>query len=403
VYFPPTVQYAIEVEPDRKDGKYTMWMLDEHRNKVEPYRGPRFETAMVHTKRGETIATMYIGCPGSRTMLLFSHGNATDIGCMRDHLIDLSQQLQVNIFTYDYSGYGLSTGKANAHNTLSDIEAAYDYMIKKYPTECNVVILYGQSLGTGPTIYLSRVKRVTGIVIHSGLMSALRVIKPVPDTRWFDIYPNIDLIKEVKCPVFIIHGTADQEIPVHHGQALASIAPNPYKPYWVEGAGHNNIEVHWREPYLERMRQFVGEMERLEVKRATQPQPHSPSSLSLSREDHLHPLPLRSVPPASNSSSSGSSHRKDSSGASVDSRASLSSISVAAVGGDGPPPQSPSASPVHRRESDFGGTTSFSSSSSSSSSSAIPSITVTSSSSSSDAPKRSLNGHAPIGLRDMVA
>jgi pimeloyl-ACP methyl ester carboxylesterase len=40
----------------------------------------------------------------------------------------------------------------------------------------------------------------------------------VINSRWFDIYPNIDNIKKVKAPVFIIHGTADVEIPVHHGQ-----------------------------------------------------------------------------------------------------------------------------------------------------------------------------------------
>jgi hypothetical protein len=45
-----------------------------------------------------------------------------------------------------------------------------------------MVSRYGQSLGTGPTIHLASRKRVTGVVIHSGLMSALRVIKPVPDT-----------------------------------------------------------------------------------------------------------------------------------------------------------------------------------------------------------------------------
>lgn len=42
--------------------------------------------------------------------ILFSHGNATDIGYMRDHLMDLAQTLQVNVFAYDYCGCVLFCG-----------------------------------------------------------------------------------------------------------------------------------------------------------------------------------------------------------------------------------------------------------------------------------------------------
>ncbi len=43
--------------------------------------------------------------PSAKFTILFSHGNATDIGYMRDHLMDLAQTLQVNVFAYDYCGY----------------------------------------------------------------------------------------------------------------------------------------------------------------------------------------------------------------------------------------------------------------------------------------------------------
>ena len=41
--------------------------------------------------------------------LLYSHGNAEDIGLISSFLIDLSRLLQVNVICYDYSGYGIST------------------------------------------------------------------------------------------------------------------------------------------------------------------------------------------------------------------------------------------------------------------------------------------------------
>jgi hypothetical protein len=52
-----------------------------------------------------------------------------------------------------------------------------------------LVILYGQSVGSGPTIDLaSRLPDLRAVVLHSPILSGLRVIYPVKRTFWFDIY-----------------------------------------------------------------------------------------------------------------------------------------------------------------------------------------------------------------------
>lgn len=51
------------------------------------------------------------------------------------------------------------------------------------------VILYGQSLGSGPTIDLAvRLSRLRAVVLHSAILSGLRVLYPVKRTYWFDIF-----------------------------------------------------------------------------------------------------------------------------------------------------------------------------------------------------------------------
>jgi len=235
----------------------TMWVRDDHGNMVEPYSSESFKFATITTRRKTTIATMWIGCPGSKTTILFSHGNAADLGCMRDHLLDMSAQLGVNVFVYDYSGYGLSNGKPTYINILADVEAAYDYLVTNYAASAQTVILYGQSIGSGPTCYLATQRKVAGVVIHSGLMSCLRVIRPKDSTPWFDLFPNIDWVRQIKAPLFVLHGTEDVEVPVQHGLALSESAPNAYKPWIIEGAGHNNIEIMWREALWGRVREFV--------------------------------------------------------------------------------------------------------------------------------------------------
>lgn len=51
------------------------------------------------------------------------------------------------------------------------------------------VILYGQSVGSGPTLELaSRLPNLRAVVLHSAIASGLRVMYPVKRTYWFDIY-----------------------------------------------------------------------------------------------------------------------------------------------------------------------------------------------------------------------
>jgi len=60
-----------------------------------------------------------------------------------------------------------------------------------------------------------------------------------------DRFPNIDYASNIRCPVLIVHGTQDEVVPFWHGQELFLRVPQPWraKPFWVEGAGHNNIEA----------------------------------------------------------------------------------------------------------------------------------------------------------------
>jgi len=122
------------------------------------------------------------------------------------------------------------------------------------------IILYGQSLGTGPTLHLARQFEVQAVVLHSGIMSGLRVIRPyMKSTYWFDIFPNIDAIRDCRSPVFVIHGTHDEEIGIEHGKRLYENARGKLEPWWVEGGGHNDIEFETRALYFKKLENLVRE------------------------------------------------------------------------------------------------------------------------------------------------
>ena len=85
-------------------------------------------------------------------VILYSHPNACDLGTMWHALEHLSSQLRANIFSYDYSGYGVSTGSPSEKNQLADADAAWSALWKTYRIPLNKIILYGQSIGSVATV-----------------------------------------------------------------------------------------------------------------------------------------------------------------------------------------------------------------------------------------------------------
>lgn len=79
--------------------------------------------------------------------------------------------------------------QASEQNTYADIEAAYKCLEESYGTKQEDIILYGQSVGSGPTLDLAaRLPQLRAVVLHSPILSGLRVMYPVKRTYWFDIY-----------------------------------------------------------------------------------------------------------------------------------------------------------------------------------------------------------------------
>mmetsp|Transcript_35175 Transcript_35175/g.74856 ORF Transcript_35175/g.74856 Transcript_35175/m.74856 type:complete len:258 (+) Transcript_35175:122-895(+) len=195
------------------------------------------------TAEGEVIPSFIIDKEYKYT-LLASHGNAEDladvVGCFRE----LSQVLQVNIFAYEYTGYGMSTGEANELAVYADIEAAFKYLRDVVGVPWQQIILYGRSLGTGPSVYLSSKTAVRGMVLQSPFLSILRIAMNTRYTMPGDYFTNIDRINDVRCPIFIVHGTADEITPFAHAQELVENFREGayYEPYWVENGPHNDLE-----------------------------------------------------------------------------------------------------------------------------------------------------------------
>lgn len=144
---------------------------------------------------------MFVRCsPNAKYTMLFSHGNAVDLGQMSSFYIGLGSRINCNIFSFDYSGYGSSSGKPSEKNLYADIDAAWQALRSRYGISPQNVILYGQSIGTVPTIDLASRYEVGAAVLHSPLMSGMRVAFPETKRTWFfDAFPRLVLRFLARC------------------------------------------------------------------------------------------------------------------------------------------------------------------------------------------------------------
>ncbi|KAL6961103.1 hypothetical protein U1Q18_038866 [Sarracenia purpurea var. burkii] len=245
-FFPPNPP-SYKVEVDESTEKMMITDVAEREN---------VDVLKLATKRGTEIVAVYMKNPAAALTVLYSHGNAADLGQMYELFSELSIHLRVNLMGYDYSGYGQSTGKPSEQNTYADIEAAYRCLRETYGVREEDVILYGQSVGSGPTLDLaSRSPKLRAVVLHSPILSGLRVMYPVKRTYWFDIYKNIDKIPWVECPVLVIHGTEDDVVDCSHGKELWELCKEKYEPLWVKGGNHCNLELF--PEYIRHLKKFI--------------------------------------------------------------------------------------------------------------------------------------------------
>ena len=203
------------------------------------------EAVKLATGEGGGIAALYLPQPKAKYTLWVFHGNAEGLGDSEPLLREL-QSRGFNVFAYDYPGYGHSDGRPREKSIYAATRAALDHLRTKHGVEPANIIAYGRSLGGGPAVELARTEPVAGLILQSTFTSAFRVVtrrKILP----FDQYDNLAKIRQVDCPVLIMHGTQDEIVPYAHAVQLHAAAAGRSRLLTIEGAGHNNLRE-WAGP-----------------------------------------------------------------------------------------------------------------------------------------------------------
>ena len=202
---------------------------------------------------GARISAIYFPNANATYTLLFSHGNAEDIGYDTPFL-EAVHDAGFAVFAYDYQGYGTSEGKPSEEHLYEDNRAAYHYLINDLHVPPGKIIAWGRSLGAAAAVNLAASQPVAGLIMESAFTSAFRVLTRFPLLP-FDKFPNLAKISNVHCPVLVIHGKRDGIISFYHGQTL--FAAEPKISFWVDKAGHNDLAMVAGSRYFEALQAFA--------------------------------------------------------------------------------------------------------------------------------------------------
>jgi fermentation-respiration switch protein FrsA (DUF1100 family) len=211
---------------------------------------------LVHlvTAGGDTVAALHLAVHGAPLTVLFAHGNAEDLGDLLPYL-ERYRNLGVSVLAFDYPGYGMSTGTPSESGAYAAADAAHDYLRTQSGVEH--IVAHGRSLGGGVMVDLAVRRRLAGLIIESGFVSAYRVITRAPLLP-VDQFRNLKKLPAVDAPVLVIHGTADEVIAPWHGRRLAEVVPEERRhTLWVDGAGHNDLVAVAGERYWDALRAYL--------------------------------------------------------------------------------------------------------------------------------------------------
>ena len=204
--------------------------------------GLDFEDVVFRTEDGLRLNGWYVPAGNSQYTVLFCHGNGGNIMHRLDS-INIFYNLGLSCFIFDYRGYGSSEGKTNEEGTYLDAMAAYKWLTDEKKISPDDIIIFGRSLGGSIAAQLAAKVEARALIIESAFTSYVdvgRKFYPYMPVRWFArfSYRTIDYIKDVRCPVMIIHGRDDEIVPFEFGLDLYEAANEPKE--FVEIFGSHN-------------------------------------------------------------------------------------------------------------------------------------------------------------------
>ena len=223
------------------------------------HAGMNYEDVAIETIDGVTLHGWFVAGQSSR-VLLFFHGNAGNISHRLDSIRQF-QDLGLAVLIIDYRGYGQSEGRTTEKGIYRDADAAWRYLVEIRGIPVSNIVIFGRSLGASVASWLAAKNQPLGLIVESSFTSVPDIaqeIYPWLPARWLSrlSHATRDYIRNVRCPVLVVHSRDDEIIPFHHGETIFEAANEPRSLLAIRGS-HNDAFIVDERAYMEGLRTFL--------------------------------------------------------------------------------------------------------------------------------------------------
>jgi len=221
--------------------------------------GMNYQDVSIETTDGVTLHGWFIVGQSSKVVLFF-HGNAGNISHRLDSIRQF-QDLGLSVLIIDYRGYGQSEGRITERGTYRDAAAAWRYLIEDRNIPARNIVIFGRSLGASVASWLASKQQPLALIVESSFTSVPDVAQelyPWLPVRWLSRlnHATRDFVRDVRCPVLVVHSRDDEIIPFHHGEAIFASANEPRTLLAIRGT-HNDAFLRDERAYAAGLRKFL--------------------------------------------------------------------------------------------------------------------------------------------------
>lgn len=228
---------------------------------------------------GIKLYAWFIKPKNKMPVILHLHGQAESILSHQDIALYCLEK-GFGLFMLSYRGHYKSGGKASEQGIYNDAQSAI-LQLKKLGVDNDKIILWGHSLGTAVALETALNNNVLGVILQSPIKEiksaaidvynfyckrlhlnilALFAKTHILNMNFIQKMDNITKIKNVKCPILILHSQTDNIAPCENSVSLAN--QNKDAQLYLSELG-NHWDVDW---CLDRVFEFTKSLEYDKVK-----------------------------------------------------------------------------------------------------------------------------------------
>ncbi|MGE5681219.1 MAG: alpha/beta hydrolase [Bacillota bacterium] len=217
---------------------------------------------------GNTLYGYWIASNGKRPgiTMLYYHGNKHNIDEYWDRVM-LLHQLGINVFIFDFRGFGKSQGESSTESALyADSRAALDFLKTRKDFNADSLCIYGYSLGNVGSVYITaEIFKPLCLFAESPFASANSLtqgslVLDIP-SKWLTAaeFDNVKEIKKISTPLMLFHGASDDFVRYRdNGRLVYEAAPEPKELVLVDNAVHTDVPYKMgTDNYLNKLRSWI--------------------------------------------------------------------------------------------------------------------------------------------------